>query len=57
MDMSREMKDLGQNAFGLFNGVTWYTSHSIRTNNRSFGNSNGVAYEMNKKALYYLSNI
>jgi hypothetical protein len=54
-DIQREMKDLGQNAFGLFNGVTWHTSHSMKTNHRSFGNTNGKAYELNNKALHYLN--
>jgi len=47
-----EMKDLGQNAWGLFNGVTFYTSHRIRGNS-GFGNTNGTAQQLNTRAWEY----
>jgi len=47
-----EMKDLGQNAWGLLNGVTFYTSHRIRGNS-GFGNTNGTAQQLNARAWEY----
>jgi DNA-binding transcriptional MerR regulator len=47
-----EMKDLGQNAWGLLNGVTYYTSHRIRGNS-GFGNTNGTAQQLNARAWEY----
>jgi len=41
------------NAFGLINGVTWYTSHEIRNTKQHFGNLSGVAREINEKAFNY----
>jgi len=49
----RETRDLGMNAFGLINGVTWYTSHEIRNTKQHFGNLSGVAREINEKAFNY----
>jgi len=35
----REVKDLGENAFALFNGVTYYTTHKMKTYEKDvFGN-------------------
>ncbi len=51
----KETKDLGMNAFGLFNGVTWYTSHELKSNISNFGNTHGVASELNQKALEFCS--
>ena len=45
-----EFNDLGQNLFGLFNGVTRYTTHELNIKERSFGNIFGTAAEINKKA-------
>jgi hypothetical protein len=49
--INKETNELGQNAFGLFNGVTWYTSHKMNARNRSFGNVHGAAHKMNSRAL------
>jgi hypothetical protein len=48
-----EMKDLGKNAWGLFNGVTYYTSHRMRRGNAGFGNTNGTAQQLNARAWEY----
>ena len=49
----KEMKDLGNNAFGLFNGVTWYTSHEMRNAGCDFGRMNGTANKINQKAYRF----
>lgn len=48
-----EMKDLGKNAWGLFNGVTYYTSNRMRRGNAGFGNTNGTAQQLNARAWEY----
>ena len=53
--IGKEMEALGNNAWGLFNGVTWYTSHDIKNNRASIGNVNGVAQEMNNRAFKFCS--
>jgi hypothetical protein len=46
----KETKDLGQNGFGFFHGVTHYTTHTLKGEN-VFGNMFGTANTMNEKAL------
>ena len=55
--IDHETKDLGMNAFGLFNGVTWFTSHELKTTAQNFGNATGVAQELNAKALEYCNKL
>lgn len=50
-----EMKDVGQNVFGLFQGVTKYTTHNLKSRvDSSFGNLLGTADLYNQRA-YSLS--
>ena len=51
-----EMKDLGHNAWGLFNGVTFYTSNRMR-GNAGFGNTNGTAQQLNARAWEYCTKL
>lgn len=51
--IDREMRELGNNAFGLFNGVTWYTSHEMRNSESVFGRIGGTAYQINQKAYKF----
>jgi hypothetical protein len=53
----REMRELGNNAFGLFNGVTWYTTHEMRNAGRDFGKNSGTANIINQKAFRFCSNL
>lgn len=48
-----EFNDLGQNLFGLFNGVTRYTTHELNVKERSFGNIFGTAANINKRAYEF----
>jgi len=51
--IEKETKALGSNAFGLFNGVTWYTTHELKQSINNFGNSTGRAQELNVMALKF----
>lgn len=55
--INREMKDLGNNAFGLFNGVTWYTSHEMRSKDGNYSQINGNANLINQKAFRFCNNL
>ena len=49
--IEHESRELGNNLFGLFNGVTKYTSHHAQAKNRSCGNVLGSLAELNRKAF------
>lgn len=55
--IEREIKDLGNNAFALFNGVTWYTTHEMRTNDVVYSHINGTANLINQKAYRFCNNL
>jgi hypothetical protein len=55
--IKREMKDLGNTAFGLFNGVTWYTTHEMRSSEAKQSVINGTANRINQKAFRFCSNL
>lgn len=50
----REMAHFGNNAWGLFNGVTHYTSNVINNGNNTFGNVSGSSQRMNNQAMRFL---
>lgn len=49
--ISRETAELGNSLFGVFNGITHYTTHVLKSTNKTFGSPFGHAAEINKKAL------
>lgn len=51
--IEKEMFQLGRNAFGLFKGVTWYTSHEMRGANSPYASPEGTAHRINQKAFQY----
>lgn len=53
----KEMGDIGTNAFGLFNGVTWYTTHAMRGSHKHFGNTEGTARMLNQRAFQFVTNL
>jgi hypothetical protein len=55
--IDREMKDIGNNAFGLFNGVTWYTTHEMRTSDLVTSQISGTANLINQKAFRFCNNL
>lgn len=48
-----ECNALGYNAFGLFNGITHYTTHKLNSKNNMFGNPFGHANTLNQRAYSY----
>jgi len=48
--LAREISELGNTLWGLFNGVTRYTSSEI---GNSFGNASGAAEKMNRAAMKF----
>ena len=54
--IDREIKALGPNAFGLFNGITWFTSHHLRPND-PFSNTQGLGLAMNNYAWNTLKQV
>jgi hypothetical protein len=55
--IDKEINDLGNNAFGLFNGVTWYTTHEMRTADSMNSQINGTASLINQKAFRFCNNL
>jgi hypothetical protein len=55
--IDKEIAELGNNAFGLFNGVTWYTSHEMRNAGSDFGLPNGTANKINQKAFRFCNTL
>jgi hypothetical protein len=53
MDIVSEMKDVGGTAFGLFQGVTKYTSHTVKQKEEVFGNIFGTVANINKRAYEF----
>ncbi len=52
--IDREIAYFGKNAWGLFNGITHYTSNVINNGNNSFGNVSGESQRINKIAMDFL---
>ena len=55
--IERETKALGSNAWGLFNGITYYTTHVMRQKEHIFGNPYNAAANYNRKAYNYCSEL
>ena len=51
--IDRECADLGNNAFGLFNGITHYTTHIKNSKTNAFGNPFGSLNELNQTAFKF----
>jgi hypothetical protein len=50
-----ETKDLGENLWGAFNGVTKYTSHDLVSKTPTFGNVFGIQADINNKAIDFVN--
>ena len=55
--IDRECLDLGNNAFGLFNGVTHYTTHVKQSKNKVLGNPFGHLNELNQTAFRFCNEL
>lgn len=53
----RETNEVGMNLFGLWNGVTHYTTHTERKVNRMFGNPFGTLAEINNKGFDFCGEV
>ena len=52
--INMEMRALGPNAFGLFNGVTHFTTHERREKDKVYSRFFGSSADINNKALKFL---
>ena len=55
--MVKEMADLGDNVWGLFNGITYLATHEIETKNATFGNVFGQAADINNRAFQFAKSL
>lgn len=55
--MEKEMKDVGNNLLGLFQGVTYYTTHLLNQKNKMYGNLIGNSYLLNDRAMEFCDSI
>jgi hypothetical protein len=55
--VNRECNALGDNVFGLFNGVTHYTTHKRKQKEKVFGNPLGAVADINQKAFEYCNTL
>jgi hypothetical protein len=55
--INSEISAMGSTAYGLFNGLTHYTTHVVKSSNKIFGNSLGHAYQLNEKGFKYLQHL
>jgi hypothetical protein len=53
ISINNECSDLGDNLFGLFNGITYYTTHVKKAKEQGFGNSFGSIAKMNADAFAF----
>jgi hypothetical protein len=52
LSISKETSELGENMFGLFNGITHWTTH-VRKGEKVFGNCLGTNSQINKRAFEF----
>ena len=55
--INTEMAVMGRNAYGLFNGLTHYTSHVVKTSNKMFGNAMGHSYRLNERGYKFMNQL
>ena len=52
--IERELAYFGNTAWGLFNGITHYTSNVVNNGNNTFGNVSGKSSRINKITMDFL---
>ena len=53
-NIESETKELGNNVFGLFQGLTKYTTHTLKTRKEApFGNLIGTANDLNQRGYKF----
>jgi hypothetical protein len=53
--IEKETSEMGHNMYGLFNGLTHYTTHRVLSSNKVFGNSLGHTARLNEKGFVFAS--
>lgn len=56
MALEHEMSDVGDSLWGLFNGMTYYTTHILKQKEAAFGNMFGPAGQLNQRAYSFALN-
>jgi len=54
LNILSETKDLGDNMWGAFNGITKYTTHDISPKEEVFGNVFGIQADINNRAIEFM---
>ncbi len=57
LSIGDECRALGNNLFGLFNGITHYTTHKRKDNKKVFCNALGANNEVNQKAFNFCTSL
>lgn len=52
--INTETTAMGNTAYGLFNGLTHYTSHVMKSSSKMFGNTLGHSYRLNQRGFQFL---
>ncbi len=55
--INTEIAAMGNNAYGLFNGLTHYTTHVVKSSNKVFGNLLGHPYRLNERGYSFLNEL
>lgn len=55
--INTEMAAMGSTAYGLFNGLTHYTSHVVKSSGKVFGNALGHPYRLNQRGYQFLQDV
>jgi len=55
--ITAESRELGKNVWGLFNGVTWYTTHELNSKEKVKGNIFGTPYKINERAFEFCNSL
>ena len=55
--INRETNEMGNNLYGMFNGVTYYTTHEKGSKNKIFGNVFGHLADINNRAFAFAEDL
>ena len=55
--INTEMAAMGNTAYGLFNGLTHYSTHVVKSSGKMFGNAMGHSYRLNERGYKYLNEL
>lgn len=55
--INTEIGEMGRTAYGIFNGLTHYSSHVVKSSNKMFGNVLGHSYRLNERGFKFLNQL